>query len=199
MKTSAVLQGSGGRRFGALLVALLAGAALCSMVLAGGAGAARLVGKDGKVYACYRTKGKAKGAVRLVAKHKKCRKGEKKISWNVTGQRGESGQDGESAAGGEPGEAGGPGAPGLQQQVSALTSKVSALEGVLKGVTNTDLTGVLSKLQGISATQLQETVTKIADVNALCTQAKALTTQVNSLGTALGGTAPRLTSTRPAF
>ena len=84
-----------------LALALLAAAALCA-ALAGDAGAAKLVGKDGKVYACYRTKGKAKGAVRLVAKHKHCRKGEKKISWNVTGKHGEVGQDGESAAGGRP-------------------------------------------------------------------------------------------------
>jgi hypothetical protein len=187
MKTSAVLQGSGGRRFGVLLVALLAGAALFSMVAAGGAGATRLVGKNGKVYACYRTKGKAKGAVRLVAQHKRCGKGEKKISWNVTGKHGSSGQDGESAAGGETGEPGGPGASGLEQQVSALTNKVTALEGVLKGVTNAGLTGALAKLQGISGTQLQEAITSVADVKALCAQATALTSQANALGTTIGG------------
>jgi hypothetical protein len=187
MKESAVLQGSGGRRFGVLLVALLAGAALFSMVLAGGAGASRLVGKNGKVFACYRTKGKARGAVRLVAQHKHCGKGEKKISWNVTGKRGSSGQDGESAPGGETGAAGGPGASGLEQQVTTLTSKVAALEGILKGVTNADLTGVLAKLQGVSGTQLKEAVTSIADVNALCAQATALTSQANALGTTIGG------------
>ncbi len=187
MKMTAVLQGSGGRRCGALLVALLAGAALFSMVLAGGAGATRLVGKNGKVFACYRTKGKARGAVRLVAQHKHCRKGEKKISWNVTGKRGSSGQDGESAANGETGEAGGPGAAGLEQQVATLTNKVSALEGILKGVTNSGLTGALAKLQGISGAQLQEAVTKVADVKALCAQGAALTAKTGELGTALMG------------
>jgi hypothetical protein len=187
MNKSAVLQGSRGRRFGVLLLALLAGAALVSMVMAGGAGATRLVGKNGKVVACYRTKGKAKGAVRLVPQKKHCRKGEKKISWNVAGKHGASGQDGESAPAGETGEAGGPGAAGLQQQVSTLTSKVTALEGILKGVTNTDLTGLLSKLQGVSGTQLKEAVTKVADVNALCAQGAALTAKTGELGTALMG------------
>jgi hypothetical protein len=199
MKESAVLQGSGGRRFGVLLLALLAGAALFSMAAAGGAGAARLVGKNGKVYACYRTKGKAKGEVRLVAQHKKCGKGEKKISWNVTGKHGSSGQDGESAPSGETGEPGGPGAAGLAQQVSVLTSKVTALEGVLKGVTNTDLTGVLSKLQGVTGTQLKETVTKIADVNALCAQGATLTAKTKELGTALMGVSLTGLASNPLF
>jgi hypothetical protein len=186
MKTSAVLQRSGGRRFGALFVALLAGAALF-LIVAGNAGAAKLVGKDGKVYACYATKGKAKGAVRLVAKHKHCKHGEKKISWNLAGKPGESGQNGESAANGGNGEPGGPGAAGLEGRVTALTSKVSSLESVLKGITNTDLTGLLSKLQGVSGTQLQEAVASVANVKALCTQATALTAKTKELGTALMG------------
>jgi hypothetical protein len=58
---------------------------------------------------------------------------------------------------------------------------------VLKGITNTELIGALSKLQGISGTQLQETVASLADVKALCTQATALTSQVDALGSAFGG------------
>ena len=34
---------------------------------------------------------------------------------------------------------------------------------VLKGITNTDLLGALGKLQGVSGTQLQETVASLAD------------------------------------
>jgi hypothetical protein len=56
-------------RLGALALAL----ALCLLVAAPASGAP-LVGKDGKVYACYLTKGKRKGAVRLVAKRAHCRK-----------------------------------------------------------------------------------------------------------------------------
>jgi hypothetical protein len=167
-------------------MALLAGVALF-LIVAGNAGAAKLVGKDGKVYACYTTKGKAKGAVRLVAKKQHCKHGEKKISWNVAGKPGQSGQNGENGAGGGNGEAGGPGAAGLEGRVTALTNKVSSLEGILKGITNTDLTGLLSKLQGVSGAQLQEAVASIANVKALCTQAKVLTTQANTLGTALMG------------
>src|ERR1700759_3719458 len=97
--------GNSGRRFGVLAVALLATAALCAALVAN-AGGAKLVGKDGHVYACYKAKGKAKGAVRLVPKKAHCHKGEKKISWGVTGPAGESGQSGENGTGGGNGEAG---------------------------------------------------------------------------------------------
>jgi hypothetical protein len=177
-----------------LAIALLAGGALLLTGLVGSASAGQLVGKDGKVYACYKTRGKAKGSVRLVAKKAKCRKGEKKVAWNAAGQKGSAGETGENGSGG-PGESGGPGATGtaaLERQVSALTSKVNALEGVLKGITNTDLTGLLSKLQGISGTQLQEAIKSVANVNALttqvsalCSQGKALTDQTQGLGTAI--------------
>jgi hypothetical protein len=181
--------GISGSRLGALALALLAAVALCA-ALATDAGAAKLVGKDGKVYACYKAKGKTKGAVRLVAKKGKCKRGEKKISWNSVGPAGESGTNGESGSNGENGTAGAgeKGATGaLEQRMTALTNKVTSLESILSGITNTDLLGMLSKLQGISGTQLQETVASLADVKALCTQATALTTQANALGTSLGG------------
>jgi hypothetical protein len=184
----------GGKRTIARLGALALAIALCLLVAAPASGA-RLIGKDGKVYACYKTRGKAKGSVRLVAKKAKCRKGEKKVAWNAAGQTGGAGENGEGGSGGEPGEGGGQGAPGtagLERQVSALSSKVSALEGVLKGITNTDLTGLLSKLQGIGGTQLQEAIKSVANVNALttqvsalCSQGKALTDQTQGLGTAI--------------
>ncbi len=60
--------GNSGSRVGTAL-ALLAAVALCAAVIVGEASAAKLVGKDGKVYACYKAKGKRKGAVRLVAKN----------------------------------------------------------------------------------------------------------------------------------
>ena len=174
-------------RLGAMVAAL----ALCLLVAAPASGA-KLVGKDGKVYACYKTKGKAKGSVRLVAKKGKCRKGEKKVAWNAVGQ---PGAPGETGSGGNPGEGGAPGATGtagLEKQVSALSSKVNALEGILKGITNTDLTGLLAKLQGVSGAQLQEAIKSVANVNALtaqvgalCSQAKALTSQTQGLGTAI--------------
>jgi hypothetical protein len=176
-------------RIGALALALLAAVALCAALATDG-GAAKLVGKDGKVYACYKAKGKSKGAVRLIAKKGHCKHGEKKISWSAAGPAGESGQGGESGSGGEggaAGEAGATGVKGLEQRVQALTTKVTSLESVLKGITNTELLGALSKLQGVSGAGLQEAVASVADVKALCTQATALTSQVNAVGAALGG------------
>lgn len=173
---------------------LLAAAVLLCLLVSVPASGAPLVGKDGKVYACYKTKGKAKGNVRLVAKKGKCRKGERKTSWNVTGPSGASGENGSGGSPGEGGSTGPAGTAGLEKQISTLSSKVSALEGVLKGITNGDLTGLLAKLQGISPTQLQEAVKSVANVNALtgqvgalCSQASALTGQTNALRGVLAG------------
>lgn len=181
--------GISGSRIGTLALALLAAAALCAVVIAGGASGA-LVGKNGRVYACYKAKGKHKGAVRLVSKNGKCHKGEKKVSWSVTGPSGENGGNGENGSNGEGGAGGEKGAPsmqGLEKQVQSLTSKLTSLESVLKGITNTELLGALGKLQGISGTGLQEAVAKVPVVNQLCGQASLLTTQSNALGSALGG------------
>jgi hypothetical protein len=172
-----------------LALALLAAVALCA-ALSTDAGAAKLVGKDGKVYACYKAKGKSKGAVRLVAKKGKCKRGEKKISWNVGGPAGEAGQGGESGSSGESGaagEAGSAGVKGLEGRVQALTTKVTSLEGILSGITNSDLTGLLAKLQGISGTQLQETIASLADAKALCAQASLLTARANEFTAGFGG------------
>jgi hypothetical protein len=183
--------GISGSRFGMLALALLAAAALCAAVVAGAANGA-LVGKDGRVYACYKAKGKRKGAVRLVAKKTKCRKGEKKVSWSVagpSGEGGENGQNGENGVGGEGGVGGEKGLSqqGLEKQVQSLTSKLTQVESVLKGINPGELSGMLSKLQGISPTQLQEAVASVTKVNALCSQTKELTNQSNGLGTAIGG------------
>jgi hypothetical protein len=186
--------GISGSRMGTLVLTLLAAAALCAAVIVGEAGAAaKLVGKDGRVYACYKAKGKRKGAVHLVAKNGKCRKGEKKVSWGVTGPSGVSGENGSSGEGGTNGEGGNGGekgvnaTQGLEKQVQSLTSKVTQLESVLKGINPGDLPGMLSKLQGITPTQLQEAVSSVAKVNELCAQSSKLTSQSNALGQTLGG------------
>jgi hypothetical protein len=173
-----------------VLGALVMAAVLCLSALAASAGAARIVGKDGRVYACYKTKGKAKGQLRLVPKHGKCHRGEKKVSWGMSGSSGENGSAGENGSSGEPGTGGEPATASpaaLEQRITTLTKKVTGLEEVLKGVTNGSLLGALGKLQGVSGTGLQEAVAKVADVNALCTQATKLTSQTDALGAALGG------------
>ncbi|HVO53899.1 MAG TPA: hypothetical protein VMT37_05745 [Solirubrobacterales bacterium] len=178
-----MLQGNKLGRWAAIVAAALLAVVLLVTGVGQSASAAGIVGRDGKVYACYRTKGKAKGAVRLVAKKKKCRKGWRKISWSATGPAGENGQNG---AAGEPGAGGEPGVAGLEGRVEKLTSRVETLEGKLKGITNASLNEALSKLQGVSGKQLQEAVSAVADVNALCAQGAKLTEQVNSLGSAVG-------------
>lgn len=177
-----MLQGRAMRRGTVFAVAVVTCVALLIAALSETASAAGLIGKDGKVYACYRTKGKAKGTVRLVAKRRHCRKGEKKISWNATGPVGENGQGGSN---GEPGSGGESGATGLEGRIEKLTDRVESLESKLKGITNAALNEVLSKLQGVSGAQLQEAVKAVASVNALCSQATKLTDQTQGLGGAL--------------
>jgi hypothetical protein len=180
-------------RIGTLGLALLVAAALCVVAVVGEADGA-LVGKDGRVYACYKAKGKRKGAVRLVTKKGKCHKGEKKTSWSVAGpagQGGENGQNGENGVGGEGGtggEKGTAGTQGLEKQVQALTSKVASLESVLKGINPGDLTGVLGKLAGVSSgTQLQEAIAAVPVVKTLCAQSGKLGEQSNAMGQVFEG------------
>jgi hypothetical protein len=168
MKDNAVHQGMRTYLSGRWLVALWAGTALLLAGLVESAPAAKMVGRDGKVYACYKGKGKQKGKMRLVAKRGKCRRGERKISWAA---RGPAGPQGSVGANGAVGPAGPPASSALEAKVTELTTRVEALEGVLEGVTNEALTDAL------------------ANVNALCTQASALTDQVNAVGTALEDTA----------
>jgi hypothetical protein len=146
------------------LIALFAGMALLLAGLVERAPAAKMVGKDGKVYACY----KQKGHVRLIAKRGKCKRGERKVSWAA---RGPAGPQGSAGANGAVGATGPAGSSQLEAKVTELTTRVEALEGVLEGVTSEALTDAL------------------ANVNALCTQASALTDQVNAVGGALEDTA----------
>lgn len=184
MKDNAVLQ----RRFwhrGGLLVAVpLAAAAVLLAGLVGSAPAAKVVGKDGKIHACYKGKGKAKGSVRLVAKKGKCRRGERRVKWSVAGPPGPAGAQGANGHDGAPGPVG-PAGPSavttLETKVSELTSRVTQLEGVLAGVTNSDLTGLLSDVP-----VLESTVAGLGtQVGALCTQADTLTDQVNGVGSSV--------------
>jgi hypothetical protein len=182
--------GTSGSRIGTIALALLAAAALCATVIVGEASGA-LIGKDGRVYACYKAKGKRKGAVRLVAKKGKCHKGEKKVSWAATpalaGENGQNGENGVAGEGGAGGEKGATATQGLEKQVQSLTSKVTQLESVLKGITNTELLGALGKLQGVSGTGLQEAVAKVPVVNTLCAQSAKLSEQSNAMGQVFEG------------
>lgn len=107
--------------------------------------AAAPLAKDGKVHACYRVKGKPKGAVRIVRnKRTRCRRGERKVAWvkaATPGAQGASGQPGasanEAALKAE--------IATLRESVEALSARLLAVEGVVKAVCSqvSVLTGLL--------------------------------------------------------
>lgn len=123
------------------------------------ASAAPPVARDGKIYACYKWKGKGKGTLRLVRNGKvRCQRKWKKVSWYAKG----AGYGlGLPIAGppGPPGEQGPPGTAGnvvvedLEDKVSELLNRVETLEGT---------------------------------VLALCAQTELLNDQTTALGTTLG-------------
>jgi hypothetical protein len=196
------------------LAAVLATAMLFAALTAS-ASAMPLIGKDGKIHACYRVKGKPKGGLRVVPSAKtRCKRGERKVAWvtagsssqSAAGQPGSSGTSGGSGTSGAAGAQGAAGTSGstaaLSTQVGALTLKLEALENVLKGVDNGDLTGAVSKLnglnngdltgavdtvKGLSNLDLTEAVDTLPAVDLLCTQATELTKQANLLRSVFGG------------
>lgn len=154
-------------------------ASLCLSVAAamlllglGSTASAAPVGKDGKIHACYRVKGKPKGVVRVVRSARaRCRRGERKVAWSVSGSAGQPGAVGQA---GQPGSSSGGGAneAALKAQVGALSLRVETLEGILQGITNADL------LSAVSSLPLLEP---------LCEQSSAVTEQLNSLQGVVGG------------
>ncbi|HEY5051831.1 MAG TPA: hypothetical protein VII45_00305 [Solirubrobacterales bacterium] len=174
-----------------------------------------LIGKDGKIHACYRVKGKPKGNLRVVPSAKtRCKRGERKVAWVTAGSSsqsagGQQGSDGTSGGSGTSGSAGTQGTAGAQgstatlsTQVGTLNLKLEGLENILKGVTNGDLTGALGKLNGVNNgdlsgvvdtvkgltnLELTEAVDKLPAVDLLCTQATELTEQENVLRSVFNG------------
>jgi hypothetical protein len=143
--------------------------------------AAAPVGSNGVINGCYKAKGKGKrkGALRVVKPGKPCkrRKGEKPIAWLAQGTQG---------AAGAPGSPGAPGGAGIStdqilalielvqqqaDQIDQLTDRIADLEGILAGITNSDLDEVLDSL---------------ALLDTVCDQVSALTGQSNSLLSAIG-------------
>jgi hypothetical protein len=168
------------------------GLALCAFVLftSSPASAAGIVAKDGKIHACYKARGKGKGMLRVVRSAKvKCPKKWKKVSWYASGPAGPQGASGSPGGGGETGTNGSNGLPGtpatatvvkgLENKITELLSKVQSLETILNGIDNQ---------------QLKEAIAAVADVKALegivgslCSQGSTLTSQLNSVESALGG------------
>ncbi len=209
MKTKAVPQGVTKTRLGPSLGLLAAVAGLIAgLVLAGPASAASPV-KDGQIRACYKVKGKSKGAMRVVA-GKRCKRGERPLSWSVVGPPGAPGSQGTQGGTGPQGPQGNPGASGsagsagasggstlgLESQVASLSLEVDELKQILAGVTNSELTGVIDDLPGLQSTVsglgttvsgLSSNVTALGgDFDLLCKQTEELNEQSSLLGAAFG-------------
>ncbi|HVQ59875.1 MAG TPA: hypothetical protein VMS60_13290 [Solirubrobacterales bacterium] len=181
-------------RTGAGAIVLLTAVALLLGLFAESAPAVQIVGSDGKVYACYKAKGKRKGSVRLVAKNARCKRGERKTSWSATGaagangQRGTAGTPGSGASGaGGAGGADGENVVGLESKVVNLTLKLDALENVLNGVTKDTLGKALDTVKGVTNGELLGAIDSVDLVDQLCTQSTKLTNQLGLLSNVVGG------------
>lgn len=182
-------------------------ASLLLAVPAADAGAAPIKAK-GKITACYKSKGKKRGALRVVPANKRCKKTERKIRWNVRGKPGPAGpqgQQGPAGPQGEPGEAGPQGETGdtgpqgeqgpmgeidpdlvaeidaLSSAVDSLADRTDTLDETLAGVTNETLTAAITnaqKLDGIARASLLQTIT---DVNTALNRTDALCTRTTLL------------------
>ena len=82
--------------------------ALVGVVGAGAFATAGVIGKDGEIQACY---SKKSGALKVM-KGKKCKKGEKKITWAQEGPRGPQGEGGQAGSAGTNGTPGSNGVAG---------------------------------------------------------------------------------------
>lgn len=170
------------------LASLAVAAVLLSALVAGAVAAPP--GKDGKVHACYRVKGKPKGVLRVVRSPKaRCRRGERKLTWTLAGAPGPAGAPGGAGSGqqGQAGASGSVSSSSLEEKVSALTTRVQNLESVLQGVTNQSLTGAIAAVDGLTNSELTEAVNAVPIVATLCDQATALTAQTGLLGDAIEG------------
>lgn len=181
--------------FAALLAALTV--TLFGAAEADANGKRKPMGKDGKVHACYKVKGKDRGTVRLVRHPRACRKlrGWHRLSWGVQGLAGAPGKSGFGVNGlpglpgpqgvpgpaGEQGPAGAQGSAGEFEQtlietvetqtveIEELTSQVTSLTGQVTGLGG-DLAGVATDLVDLEGT-----------VEGACTQLAAVTGTVDDL------------------
>lgn len=83
----------------------------------------------------------------------------------------------------------------LKAQIGDMTLRIAALEGVLKGITNGDLTGVIGALDGVTNADLLAAIASTALVGEVCEQTEALTSQVNLLGDEFEGLVTTLSGT----
>ncbi len=127
------------------------------------------------VQACAVKAGKQRGSLRLISAGKRCKRGERRIVWNVLGQPGPQGVTGITGSPGErgsAGNAGADGAPGSEgvvdlslkelvktqgEQIETLTNSLDTTTSLLQGVTHEQLTTAVeagTKLNGITGSEL---------------------------------------------
>lgn len=87
---------------------------------------------------------------------KRCKRGERKVAWSAADMTGVPGVNGAAGntSGDQSGSNGSNGSNGtevaLKNQIADLTFKLEGLEGILNGVTHSDLLGVLGTLKGVN-------------------------------------------------
>ena len=150
------------------LIALAAVATLVLSLALAGVAAAAPVAKDGMIHACYRVKGKPKGAMRVVKSGQaRCQRGERRLAWVATGALGAAGGNSILST------------SELEETIDLLTARVVALEGILQGVSNGQL------LAAINSVPLVETI--CGRVVGLIGQTNLLRGSVNTLVSTLTG------------
>lgn len=192
-------------QFRALALVALAVTGVLLLASLVGSAAAAPVKRDGKIYACYKVKGKPRGAMRVLFKGKRCRRGERRVAWVAAGSstRPSAGADGQPGQDGRDGQAGPTDASSstLSTDVAGLSLRIDGLEEALEGVDNQELLAALSTVDGLSGLQLKEAVDAVSGitnaqlleaveaaplVDEVCGQVSTLTSQSNLLGDELG-------------
>jgi hypothetical protein len=95
---------------------VLASIALFAAMGGGAWAVSAIPAADGVIYGCVHKK---TGSLRVVKKGKRCKKRERKISWNASGQAGGQGARGDTGSQGSPGVSGSAGTPGAAGAVGA--------------------------------------------------------------------------------
>ncbi|HEX2128757.1 MAG TPA: hypothetical protein VHF58_06025 [Solirubrobacterales bacterium] len=136
--------------------------ALIALALAARPAAAAPIGSDGVVHACYKAKGKPKGALRVVKAGKPCKakKGEKPIAWTIFGA---------------PGATGAQGATGETATGGATKQDLLTLLGLIQQQ-STMIDQLTSQLDGLTG-----------QLGSICDQLSLVTGQSNALRTVIGG------------
>jgi hypothetical protein len=78
------------------------------------------------------------------------RRGERKVSWSVVAVTGATGSTGQQGASGQGGSDGADEAL-LKAQIGALSQRVETLEGILQGITNSELLGAVAGVATLTA------------------------------------------------